>query len=100
VGYYIQTDKPTNKAQWIAAHGEGVIVGVPPASYAEIPEGKALVVVVDNVIFESAAFCFDEDEFEAFVHEEGPGASRFRQFVIVDREWAEYASGFRGRRQR
>jgi|HubBroStandDraft_3_1064219.scaffolds.fasta_scaffold244050_3 hypothetical protein len=92
MGYYIQTNGNKNKAQTIAAKYKGEIWNVPPTNYAAIPDGKALIVVVDNGPFEAAGFCYDENEFEVFTD---PRDDRFKEYVIIGRQDAEIASNYK-----
>jgi hypothetical protein len=110
VGYYIEVPSNHGKARLIIAgealmrDGTGAIVTAPPykaaglpyppASFAEIPEGSALICVVDNGIFEAAGFCYDEREFAAFTD---PGDTRPKEWLLMDRGTAEICSGYRNR---
>ena len=93
MGYYIQTDGTRNKAEFIVEHMGGEMLKSPPRSYTDIPEGKALIVVVANPMFEAAAFIYKEREFEEFVHD--PNDPRPKKFVLMDRDKAEVLSGYR-----
>jgi len=95
MGYYIQVAGHHGKAQAIATLFEGEILPSCPESYDEIPEGKALIVVVDNGAFEAAGFAYDAEEFEAFC--KNPNDHRPMQYVLIDRNNAEEASGFKKR---
>lgn len=91
MGYYLKTSGTHGKAQEIANRFGGEILPKPPASYAEIPEGLTLIVVVNNGLFEAAAFCYDEAEFRNFTH---VSESRPRQYVLILRETAEAETGY------
>lgn len=91
MGYYIEAPVLHGKAQYLAQAYDAELLDAAPASYDAIPEGKGLVVVVDNGIFEAAGFCYSEDEFAEFTR---PGERRPRTFVLMDRKVAEIASGF------
>jgi len=90
VGYYIETPTTHGKADYLTAHYDAQVVDR-PASYAGIPEGKALIVVVSNGIFEAAGFAYSEREFDAFVN---PSDQRPKTFLLMDRREAELASGY------
>lgn len=92
VGYYIQTSRPRNKAADIYTEHPSSELIPQPASFAEVPEGKGLICVVDNGPFEAAAFCFDEWEFEEFIRTD---EDRTRTWILMPRELAEKLSGFR-----
>jgi hypothetical protein len=91
MGYYIQTEGTHNKAAAIARRYNGEVLSRPPISYQAIPEGKAVIAVVDNGPFEAAGFCFNESEFKVFTN---PNDRRPVQYVLIDRLAAEVASGF------
>jgi len=93
MGFYIEVPENTNKAEQIRDLYGGEIVQTVPLDYSKIPEGKALIVVVDNGLFEAAGFCFNEPEFRVFtdILELRP-----RKFVYLDRDKAEELSGFKG----
>lgn len=74
MGYYIQVRALHGKAQLIA-DGNALVPGedgwepappykaqiIPrPSSFADVPEDKALICVVDNGVFEGAGYCYDE----------------------------------------
>jgi hypothetical protein len=93
VGHYIQTPGANHgKAAIIAYDHSGEILRDQPRSYAGIPEGKALIVVVDNGAFEAAGFCFNEEEFKAFTL---PYDLRPKQYGLIDRAKAEKLSGYK-----
>lgn len=104
MGYYIEVDALHGKAQLIA-DGKALIRGedgwepappykaqiIPrPRSFADIPDGKALICVIGNSLFEAAGYCYDEREFEAFTD---PSDHRPREWVLMDKPMAEVASG-------
>lgn len=57
MGYYIQTPENKNKAGQIVKLYNGEELSEMPEKYEDIPEGKALIVVVSNVSFDAALFC-------------------------------------------
>ncbi len=84
MGYYIQTPMPQNKAGQIARNHDGEIIEQ-PSSFSEVPKGKALICVVDNRIFEAAAFCFNESEFEEFTQRTD---RRGKEWVLISHDLA------------
>jgi hypothetical protein len=92
MGFYIQTPTVRDKAAHIAAEYHGMVLGAPPVTYADIPPGKALIVVVDNGPSEAAAFCFDEYEFRAFTD---PADPRPKSYVLMDHALAATLSGYK-----
>jgi len=106
MGYYIEVPRPLGKAQLIAdgkalifADGEwrqapeykAEIIDQ-PASFADVPEDKALICVISNQRFEGAGYCFDEREFEAFTQ---PDDHRPRVWVLMDKDAAEQCRRYR-----
>lgn len=91
MGYYIQTDGVKNKAAYIVQHHDGQQLLEAPDSFEDIPEGKALIVVVDNRVFEAAGLCYSQGEFEAFTD---PRDTRNKQYVLLDKQLAHRLSGY------
>lgn len=92
MGYYIQAPTNRNKAAYLVSTLGGQQLVSPPASFNDIPTGKALIVVVDNMAFEAAGLCYNADEFEVFT---GPDR-RPRQYVLLDKAVAYELSGYKG----
>lgn len=98
MGYYIECEHPVGKAMQICRDH-----GAERSTWAECREvvqnatsDKAVIVVVNNGMFEAAGFAFDVDEFKAFTL---PDDERPRSFLIMDRKKAEELSGYSKRRQ-
>lgn len=94
MGYYIEAPSNHGKAEYLVRTHGGERLVIPPATMEEIPEGKALIVVIDNMIFEAAGFAHDQRELDAFT--KNPRDPRPREYVIMDRALAEKLSGFSG----
>jgi hypothetical protein len=92
MGYYIETPEHKNKAVQICEAVKDAVIIPQPKSYKEIPEGKAIICVVDNGPFEAAAFCYNEREFEEFA--EAISDTRPKKWVLMDRATAEKLSGY------
>lgn len=90
MGYYIQTPSSFDKATQICALYDGKQIDK-PKSFEQIPEDKALIVVVQNGFFDAAGYAYDEREFKAFTE---PDDSRPKSFVLIDKEKAKKLSGF------
>lgn len=89
MGYYIEAPAVHGKAGYLVmTYGAERVTR--PASFASIPEGKALVMVIDNGIFEAAGFIYSEREFEDVVSSDG----RPREFLYMDRLTTELLSGY------
>lgn len=89
MGYYIEVPPyHTGKADKIIDRYGGEKLQEPP-KWADIPEDKALVVVMHNAFFEAAGYAYSEREYDAMT----AGDGRERDYVLMDREAAEVASG-------
>ena len=89
MGYYIQVPNNHNKAQQIEElHGGMILPKIP--DYANIPESKALICIIDNGTFEAAGFAYDEKEFNVFASPD----SRPRTWLIMDRKKACKLTGY------
>ena len=91
MGFYIETDEITRKALFLVDRHGGEIIPQ-PQNFAEIPLGKALIVVIHNPGFEAAGFAFNEREFLAFTF---PGDFRPKNFVLLDYAVAETLTGYK-----
>lgn len=97
MGYYIETGPVVKgKADYIAKTYDGVKI-TQPVSFKDIPDGKALIMVVENEKFDAAAFVYDEIEFRRIV--EWPVDFRPRKYVLMDREKAEELTKFKERKR-
>jgi hypothetical protein len=85
MGYYIETPgQLKGKASRIAFEHDGQLVKE-PAKFSDVPEDKALIVVVDNGPFEAAALAYDEREFLDFTD---PDDDRPKRYVLLDKPTA------------
>ncbi len=91
MGFYIQVPHNKNKAEQIRDLYGGEIISTIPLDYNELPEGKALIVIVDMGPFEAAGFCYSQAELTAFTDILD---TRPKKFVLLDRKKAEELSGF------
>ena len=93
MGYYIQVPQNKNKADQIAkVYGGEVLIHTP--KFEDTPPGKALICVVDNGLFEAAAFCYNGDEFSAF---SDPRDGRPKTWVVMAYDKACVLTGYDGR---
>ncbi len=95
MGFYIETGTSRGKADiLIRQYGASPVwpVWTVWPVFKDIDENKALICVVDNGFFEAAAYCFSEQEFEAF---NDPSDPRPRKWLIMDKNVAEKLSGYR-----
>ena len=65
MGYYIETGGVYDKAD-VLVKRDGAEIIEQPKRFDDIPDDKALICVVDNLIFEAAGYAFSLEEFEAF----------------------------------
>jgi hypothetical protein len=79
MGYYIQTDALTDKANYIVNNFEGELVSK-PEKFVDVPKDKALIVVVSNGLFEAAGFVYNEREFLDFVTK---NTNRHREYILM-----------------
>lgn len=93
MGYYIETPGNRGKAQYLVANHGGRIVSYDEAkkivNYSN--NGEAVIVVVDNRMFEAAGFAYEPSEFDAFTLPDDP---RPKTFVAMLRKDAERLSGW------
>lgn len=91
MGFYIQVPEDHDKAKQLEVEYGAEIIPQ-PASFSQIPKDKALIVVVDNGLFEAAGFAYDEQEFKEFTDPYDP---RPQQFVLMDLQKAKELCGFK-----
>jgi len=94
MGYYIETGDVVKGKEIVLVSKYGAEIIDLPESFDEVPEDKALICVVDNGLFEAAAHCYNESEFEAF--KPTPTDQRPRQWLIMDKGLACQLSGYKG----
>jgi hypothetical protein len=93
MGYYIETPgRNTEKAVYLVRQMGGIPLQQPPASFEDIPQDKALIVVVDNGMFEACGLVYSPGEFKEFVTRQD---DRPRQYILMDKEVAHKASGYK-----
>ena len=89
MGYYIQTGD-LKKVEGINKLG-GVEVQQ-PKKFEDIPSELALIVVVDNGLFDAAGLIYSPEEFEAFTM---PEDRRPKKFFYVDKKLAYEKAGYK-----
>jgi uncharacterized protein (DUF1330 family) len=94
MGYYIETDSPHNKAEYIIKNYGGRLISYEEALFAmQSKKSHAVIVIVDNGIFEAAAFAFSDAEFEAFTEKND---TRPKKFVVIDRNLCKKLTEYPG----
>lgn len=93
MGFYIETGSSSEKAAWLLKNHNAIITRC-PASFDDIPSDKGLICVVDNYIFEAAAYCFSESELRDFSDWTD---HRPKKWLLIDKDVAEMLSGYKTR---
>lgn len=91
MGYYIQVPENKGKAQQLVMLHDATILKQCPATFEDVPEGKALICVVDNGPFEAAALCYSARELEEF---DALNDIRPRTWLLMDQALAHQLAGF------
>lgn len=91
MGFYIQVPKNTHKAEQIVDLYNAEIIP-PPQSWSEIPKHHGLVCVVENSLFDAAAYCYSEEQFLKMTRIED---GRPKTWLLMDKLLAEDLSGYR-----
>ena len=87
MGFYIETGTNVGKAdRLLEQYPQRVMSGGAITSFEEIPEGKTMVCVVSNPMFDAAAVAYDSSEFEAFRE---AGDPRPKTWLLMDTPLAE-----------
>ena len=91
MGYYLNNGETFGKAEWLVKEHGGRIFSKIEANTAFNDPLLAVVVVLDNGLFDAAGFAYSVDEFEAFTT---PEDTRPKAFLVMDRKLCEELSGF------
>lgn len=83
-------DRFNPKTEWGYSKPYAAEIVARPPLWGDIPEDKALVVVVDNGLFEAAGLAYDEREYGAFTHPD----HRPRTYVLMDKDAAYRSAGY------
>ena len=90
MGYYIETPGfNRNKTQIIIEKYNGKIIQR-PKSFDSVPADKAIICVVDNLIFEAVGYCYNPSEFKAF---SDPTDTRKKIWILINKTLAEKLTG-------
>ncbi len=93
MGFYIEVPGNKSKSTQLAElYGAG-IMEAPPETFTDVPDGLALICVVDNGPFEAAALCYSALEFAAF---NSPNETRPRTWLLMDQAKAHELAGYTG----
>lgn len=91
MGYYIQTDAPHGKAEFLVREHNAEVLPYVPA-WNEVDASKAIICVVDNGLFEAAGFAYSANELAAFNR---PSDMRLKTWLLMDRDKAKELTGYR-----
>lgn len=83
MGYYIPNNEPIQN--------KGAESIMPPNSFEDIPENKALICQVDNFAFKANGLVFSKGEYDAFTY---PDDHRPKKWFLMDKEQAHQLSGY------
>ena len=84
MGYYIQCSAPTGKAREIIEKLDGIEISAAEAEMIIREDiGGAVICVVDNGLFEAAAYCHSLREFQDFTR---PDDDRPKTWLLVNDE--------------
>jgi hypothetical protein len=92
MGYYINTPMVLGKAGYLK-QTYGAIEIECPGSLNEISiEGKALVMVIENPMFDAAGYIYDDNELKRAkpTHTD----KRKRTWLLMDKEWVENVTNY------
>lgn len=94
MGYYINNGHNVGKADWLIANEGALELNFVPNSLAEAssdPNLNGVVCVVDNGLFEAAAFIYNDNELKAF---SDPKDWRNKRWLIMPLARAKTLSGY------
>jgi hypothetical protein len=95
MGYYIQVPENEGKAQQLVGLHGATILPMRPEAFEDVPEGQALICVVDNGAFEAAALCYSREEFIEFTSPDvTTGHQRPRTWVLMAKALAHELAGY------
>ncbi len=93
MGFYIEVPQPKGKAQQLADLHGAIRLLTPPEAFEDVPEGQALICVINNGPFEAAALCHNAEEYGDF---SDPNDLRPRQWMLLEKAMAHKLAGYTG----
>ena len=94
MGYYIEGDQ-LNKINFIKVNGGREVTQEGATKVVNDTESnQAVVVVIDNGMFQAAGYAFSPREFEAFT---GSSDTRPKTFMVANKEWVNSQTGYKGK---
>jgi hypothetical protein len=89
MGWYIQAPVIYGRTEYLIAHHEAV--EIEPVEPSNLPPDKALVVVVQNGLFDAVGYVFDDREFREFSDPTDPTP---RRWLLMDKAFVEAETGY------
>lgn len=89
MGKYIQGPTVGKADDILQKHGGTEVTSAIPASFSDIPDGQALICVVENGPFDAAGYLSDEREFNYWIKESALTDPRPRRYLLIDKAIAE-----------
>lgn len=83
MGYYIEAPSHFGKAEWLTETFEDAEVIPQPEKFSDVPEGKFLIVIINNGPFEAVGIVYNEREFADFTD---ASDTRPKSFLLLSEE--------------
>lgn len=90
MGFYIEGPSRDKVEYIIKEHGGELMMRV-PQNIEEIDDDKAIVCVVDNIVFEAAVYIYSHNELVAF---QQPDDHRRKTWLLMDKKKTQKLSGY------
>lgn len=91
MGHYIETGEAKGKAGAIIKEYNAVEIHAPPHDLSNIPPGKALICVAEQLYFDAAAYVYDAGELKEFTRPDDP---RYKRWLLIDATKAQELTGY------
>jgi len=96
MGHYLNTSGkrplgPKHKGNTLISDAGAVPLFDPPKKFRDIPDGKALICIIDNGPFEAALLVHDENELRVSTNV----GNRPTAWLLMDKKLAHELAGFR-----
>lgn len=91
MGYYIECEKHLGKANQLVEKYGAIRLSKRPENFSDVPETTAIVVVLENGLFDAAGYCYDEREMLAF---DSPRDYRKKHWLLMDKDLVNKLTGF------
>lgn len=95
MGYYLNppesAGEPFRKSAALVDHHGAVRLSGQPVTFEDVPEGKALICVVDAGMWEAALLVYNNREFDDVA---SPRDERSKTWLLMDKESAHKMAGY------